>query len=98
MQIERISFFINEQARRAGGAVRSSQSQPLLVRVIALLVIVLIAIPLAALIMATLLVAALALAIYLLARRVRNWFQTVLPRADGRENVRVIRTGEQRGV
>jgi predicted PurR-regulated permease PerM len=91
MQIERMSDFISERARRAAGVYRSASSQPLLFRVLVLVIAVLIAIPLAAIIIALGLIAFVGVVVYVAGRRLRRWIRNLLPRDDGRENVRVIR-------
>ena len=91
MQIERISDFVSDRARRAAGVYQSASSQPLLFRVFVLVIAVLIAIPMAAIIIALGLIVLVGVVIYVAAQRLRRWVRTLLPRDDGRENVRVIR-------
>jgi hypothetical protein len=91
-RIERATIFVIDKAQRARAAFGSAASQPLAVRIFLLLVAFAIAIPLAALIFITGIVGVAVLIVYLATKRVLNTVRKFLPRNDGRENVRVIRT------
>jgi hypothetical protein len=98
MHIERIRFIVNDQARRAAVTCRGAASQPMLVRILGLIVIVAIAIPLAAIILGVGVIAAVGVAGYLLFRKAKRWLANLLPRDDSRENVRVIRQAERNSI
>ncbi len=90
--MNRVVRIMNDGSRHAGTAWRAAQSQPgWLARVIAVVLILILIVPIVILTVLAVLLVAIAFGILAVAHRIRRWFRSLLPRDDGRQNVRVIR-------
>jgi cobalamin synthase len=90
--VPRITTFSAKATDAAGSTVRMIRAQPnWLIRLLALVFVIVVVLPFALLLIVVVLVAAVAIAALAGVRAAINRLRGLLPRDDGRSNVRVVR-------